>query len=480
MHIVSGLSLRDCDQLLFSLRFLVDLMVEDHHTAKSQGKLVAKSIPMDARTVVRRLALKPSYKAFVCCPECSTCYPDNGPDPCPELCTSKPLSTQQICGQRLRKPRIIHGRSRDIPVRPFLYHDFKEWLGEMLCRPGMEDMMDRGFSPSPDGTMGDIWDAPGLYEIPGPNGCPFIHRYPDNEGRYLFSFNMDGFNPFQLKQAGRSATVMGMYMVCLNLPPEVRFKSENMFLAGIIPGPKEPSMDEINNFLRPLVDDLLESYETGVYYTRTWKYPDGRKTRSALALIICDLPAARQALGFTGPQSTNFCSYCKSQLKDINNLDVGNWEYRSCEEHRRLALEWRDASEQTRRVEITGKYGIRYSEFLRLPYFDPIRNLCVDPMHAFFLRILPHHCQDIWGMNVKLDDGDGLTIDPVPSEIRSSLEFQNAFLALRSEALGTLRKFPFRTLRYLAADQNILVKAKSLEEIMAVLTKYVILVCCAV
>jgi len=350
----------------------------------------------------------------------------------------------------------------------------------MLCRPGMEDMMDRDVSPSPDGTMHDIWDAPGLYEIPGPNGHPFIHRYPDNEGRYLFSFNMDGFNPFQLKQAGRSASVMGLYMVCLNLPPEVRFKSKNMFLAGIIPGPKEPSTAEINSFLRPLVDDLLESYETGVYYNRTWKYPSGRKTRSALALIICDLPAARQALGFTGPQSTNFCSYCKLQLKDINDLNVGSWEPRSGKEHRNLALEWRDASEEAQCVEITSKYGIRYSEFLRLPYFDPIRNLCVDPMHAFFLRILSHHCQDIWGMNVKFDDGDGRTVDPVPSEIRSSPEFQNAFLALRSGALGTLRKFPFKTLRYLAADQSILVKAKSLEEIMAVFTKYVILVFCAI
>jgi len=481
MHVVSGLSLRDCDQLLFSLRFLIDLMVDDYHTTKSQGKLVVKSVPMDARTVVQRLALKPSYKVFICCPECSTCYPDNGLHPCPELCTSRRLSTQQICGQPLRKPRNIHGNSHDIPVRLFLYHDFKEWLGEMLCRPGMEDMMDRGFSPSPDGVMGDIWDAPGVYQIPGPNGHPFIHRCPDtNEGRYLFSFNMDGFNPFQLKQAGRSATVMGLYMVCLNLPPEVRFKSENMFLAGIIPGPKEPSMDEINIFLRPLVDDLLESYETGVSYTRTWKYPNGRKTRSALALIICDLPAARQALGFTGPQSTNFCSYCKLKLKDINNLDVGSWESRSCEEHLNLALEWRDASQEARRVEITRKYGIRYSEFLRLPYFDPIRNLCVDPMHAFFLRMLSHHCQDIWGMDVKFDDGDGLTVDPVPSEIRSSLEFQNAFLALRSEALGTLQKFPFKTLRYLAADQSILVKAKSLAEIMTVLTKYVSLVFCAV
>jgi hypothetical protein len=254
-----------------------------------------------------------------------------------------------------------------IPICRFFYHDFMEWLREMLCRPGIEDLMERycsRFSPSHDGVMDDIWDAPGLYEIPGPDGHPFIHECADNEGRFLFSFNMDGFNPFQLKQAGRSASVMGLYMVCLNLPPEARFKSENTFLAGIIPGPHEPSKEEINHFLRPLVDNLLKSYFDGVYYTRTWKYPNGRKTRSALALIICDLPAARQALGFTGPQSTNFCSYCKLQLKDINDLNVKDWEPRSCNEHRRLAFEWQDAPLEAQRAEITKKHGVQYSEFL--------------------------------------------------------------------------------------------------------------------
>jgi hypothetical protein len=480
MHIVSGLSLRDCDQLLFSLRFLIGLMVEDFDASIRQGKYLTKSIPMDARTVVQRLALKPSYRAFVCCPKCSTCYPDNGPDSYPEICASSQASTEEICGQDLQKVRNITGGHHYIPIRRFFYHDFKQWLGEMLCRPGMEDMMDRNFTPSPDGIMHDIWDAPGLYEIPGPDGHPFIRKCIDNEGRYLFSFNMDGFNPFQLKQAGRSATVMGLYMVCLNLPPEKRFRSENMFLAGIVPGPNEPSLEEINHFLKPLVDDLQESYVTGVHYTRTWKYPKGRKTRSALALIICDLPAARQALGFTGPQSANFCSYCKLQLKDINNLNVEGWEARSCEEHRELAFKWRDAPSQAQRAQITSKYGVRYSEFLRLPYLDPIRNLCVDPMHAFFLRILSRHCQDIWGMDVQLEDGNGLTTDPVPPEIRSSHDFQRAFLALRSETLKTLGGFKATTLHHLALDQGVRVKGRQHEYLMGVLTKYVILLFCIV
>jgi hypothetical protein len=60
-----------------------------------------------------------------------------------------------------------------------------EWLGEMLCRPSMEDMMERSFSPSPGGVMGNIWDALGLYEIPGPDGLPFICKCDDNEGRFV-------------------------------------------------------------------------------------------------------------------------------------------------------------------------------------------------------------------------------------------------------------------------------------------------------
>ena len=232
-------------------------------------------------------------------------------------------------------------------------------------------------------------------------------------------------------------------------------------------------MQEINHFLKPLVDDFLESYVNGVRYTRTWKYPNGRNIRCALALIICDLPAARQALGFSGPQSTNFCSYCKLRLKNINDLDVMRWEPRSDEEYRREALKWRGASEEER-TKITNSYGVRYySEFLRLPYFNPVRSVCVDPMHAFFLRIFSRHCQDIWGMDAKIADGDGLASDPVPFEVRTSPSFEEAFLALRTGTLDTLGRHKTATLRHLAADQSIPAKGKTHEQLMAGFTKHV-------
>ena len=94
MHIVSGLSLRDCGQLLFSLKLLISLMVEDFRTTDGQGKFLEKSVPSDACTIIHRLALQPSCRVFVCCPKCSSCYPDDGPDSYPEFCLSKDPLTQ--------------------------------------------------------------------------------------------------------------------------------------------------------------------------------------------------------------------------------------------------------------------------------------------------------------------------------------------------------------------------------------------------
>src|SRR6267142_3274795 len=94
-------------------------------------------------------------------------------------------------------------------------------------------------------------------------------------------------------------------------------------------------------------------------------------------------------------------------------------------------------------------------------------------MHAFFLRILSYHCQDIWGMDPKIADGDGRTTDPITSDIRLTPKFQSAFLALRTETLETLSSFSAHVHQYLAVDKGIRTKGMRKEHIMAILTQYV-------
>jgi hypothetical protein len=101
-------------------------------------------------------------------------------------------------------------------------------------------------------------------------------------------------------------------------------------------------------------------------------------------------------------------------------------------------------------------------------------------MHAFFLRILSCHCQDFWGMDIKFEDGNGLTSDPVSPEIRSSPQFQNTFLTLHTRTLEKLQAIKATTLYHLAVDCNIWVKGKKHVNLMNVLTKYVILIRCTV
>lgn len=53
-------------------------------------------------------------------------------------------------------------------------------------------------------------------------------------------------------------SVQGVYVVINNLPLELRHRHENMILACVMPGLKEPSSYEFNQILEPLVDELIE------------------------------------------------------------------------------------------------------------------------------------------------------------------------------------------------------------------------------
>jgi len=67
----------------------------------------------------------------------------------------------------------------------------------------------------------------------------------------VFSASLDGYQVF--KQQRDDCWVV--LLINNNLPPEVRVKKENLMIAAVIPGPRAPQ--DLNSFLRPLVDELL-------------------------------------------------------------------------------------------------------------------------------------------------------------------------------------------------------------------------------
>ncbi|KZV62524.1 hypothetical protein PENSPDRAFT_550273, partial [Peniophora sp. CONT] len=132
------------------------------------------------------------------------------------------------------------------PVRRILIQDFKSWLAWFLCRPNIvKSLIQEAY---PQAEMSDLFDAYEVSAFLDHDGQPYL-KAQSGEIRLLFALNVDGFNPFQMKEAGRKYTSTAMYMTCLNLPPHLRYRVENMFLVGIIPGPHEPATHNINHVL---------------------------------------------------------------------------------------------------------------------------------------------------------------------------------------------------------------------------------------
>jgi len=482
MHLICAVSLHNCWFLLIALGQLRSLSIPvDQDLAYARFR---NDLPHNTEAVLSSLDLEPITKAFVCCPRCFSLYlydPDNDPH-LPNCCTHKPTPASSPCNALLlvtksqSKTKKKATKPNEKPVRLFLYHELQDWIADLYSQLDVEEFLDRNFNSTGhnDDTLWDIWDSPILRSFSGPENDPnrpFLERV-GNEGQIAFGLNMDGFNPFTNKESGKKATVGAIYLVCLNLPLSIRYKVENMFLVGIIPGPSGPLKDQINHILEPLVDDLLQLWHHGYFLTSTSKHPHGRLVRGAVIPLICDLPAARQMSGFAGHSSNNFCSFCTLKATEINNLDYMTWPTRSGAEHRELARQWRDATSEGTRDNLYQESGVRWSELLRLPYWDPTKFLLVDSMHCFFLGLFQRHCRQVWGMNADIADTDYPSFAQ-DKDRPSNEDMETAFHIFRHGKEEELRKLKVPALCELARATNVLSFGGKAKKVIADLIAYV-------
>lgn len=485
LHLIAGLSQAGANYLLRAFKVIISTLVPSATTLDQV--VVADGLCEDIRTAAAHLNLLPNYDPFVCCPRCFHLYPYNqggsqagtggngggkeAPErKVPDRC--RRTFDGQKCGASLWSTKVFNGTARPSPIREFRYHRIHDYLAGLYSRPGLQQYLQSphevGASPL---EMSDIWDGSALRTLPGPDAKPFILA-PEGEDRLVFSINMDGFNPYGNRQAGKKVTVGGIYMVCLNLPPRLRYEMENMYLVGIIPGPQAPSQEEINSLLNPVIQHLVPLWKDGIFLTRTSLHPRGRLVRVAVGPLVCDLPAARQMAGCAHYTSTHFCSECTQTLSHINNLDYKNWKPRTYGDHFHWAKEWKDSTTRAQREEIMKSYGVRWSALLYLPYWDPTKFAAIDSMHAFFLRLLQHHCRSIWGMSVDYVDGDGITFDKSPSH-PSDDEMVQANNVLRYGTEKVLAALRAHVLRELCKEKSTLDHRGNKASLITQLLEYV-------
>ena len=233
--------------------------------------------------------------------------------------------------------------------------------------------------------------------------------------------NVDWFQPFERTVYSSGA----IYGAICNLPRELRFKPENMLILGLMPGPNEAKLHQINHYLAPIVDQF-QSFWARVKLDRTFEHLSGRLIKCAVIACCCDIPAARKLCGH---YSANVC--CHRCLKVARNRnfsgmdDIEDWFVaKDPINHRKAALEWRKCKSIEARRKHAKNSHVRWSEILRLPYFDPIRFLPVDPMHNLFIGIASWIVKRLWLRYCKITLNDLMKIQKLMNNIHLPSEIE--------------------------------------------------------
>ena len=378
-------------------------------------------VPTTVPTLLNRINLDAHVTTYAVCPQCHCTYPPEykggSSVAYPSLCTAKTDRSSEECGGRLTRPAQSESGDDSAPEKTFLYHDFKDYLAGLLSRKDLEELMDKACDDAskkqPGEKLDGVFDGDFLASFQLNDGSRFVDR-KGTDGHYAFSLNVDFFNMEGMRVRGAKASCGIISMACLNLPVEIRYKPENMYLAGIVPGPNEPHLTETNHYIRPLIDDLVVGYDPGIRMSRTGLHPQGRLAKCAVILAVCDLPGGRKLAQLAGHSSNFFCSMCNfAGLDHLCNTDFDQWARnpRNVSILRQQAEAWRDAEDKNQQDAIFREHGVRWSELWRLPYWDPTRQLVVDSMHCLLEGLAQQHFRTT--LKLTFDDANA---KPIPSK----------------------------------------------------------------
>ncbi|KAJ6491081.1 hypothetical protein C8R45DRAFT_826136, partial [Mycena sanguinolenta] len=165
-----------------------------------------------------------------------------------------------------------------------------------------------------------------------------------------------------------------------------------------MPGAKEPTVDGINHYTRPLVNECVVGWERGIHISSTGKSPSGRDVDLAVVVSVNDLPAAQKVSGSAGVGSNHYCTVCKcfgiatAHRTDFNHSD---WSPRDINLLREKAYTWKNVEMQAEHDQIFEEYGTRWSEYWRFIYWDPTRMLVIDGIHCVLEGLVHYHCRKV-------------------------------------------------------------------------------------
>jgi hypothetical protein len=359
------------------------------------------------------LGLKEQFQSFVVCPKCHKLYNKQEVKKFSQDANLSVMRCRHIefPNSTTRKTKLcetplsqkIALLNDEVKIRPeliFPLASIRQQLEAMYCRPGFESYLRHWVDRQQfDNILTDIYDGKvwKTFKESAEQDSDNFFR-PEKADTHLgLIINMDWFQPYD----GTIYSTGVLYAAICNLPRDIRFKRENLLILGLMPGPNEVSLHKINHYLAPIVDEL-ELLWGGVTLNKTYDSQEGKNIRAALILVSCDIPAARKICGHVSALVA--CHRCEKKANYENKKhnfagmdDMREWfKFRDAAEHRQNALGWRRCNSDAARKRFVKQTGIRWSELLRLTYFNPIRFITIDPMHCLFLGIAKWIVKKIW------------------------------------------------------------------------------------
>ncbi|MBW0530223.1 hypothetical protein O181_069938 [Austropuccinia psidii MF-1] len=136
-------------------------------------------------------------------------------------------------------------------------------------------------------------------------------------GALAFSIYVDWFNAHG--KSTRLASIGPLILICLNLPPSERLKPENVYVAGFITGPKEPTAIQLSYLLMPLIKELKELCK-GYHFSLTSTGPSRSFIHVAILKAIADVVAIGKLTGFISHSGNHFCNFFTIHKAEIEEI----------------------------------------------------------------------------------------------------------------------------------------------------------------
>ncbi|MBW0545087.1 hypothetical protein O181_084802 [Austropuccinia psidii MF-1] len=214
-------------------------------------------IPQDLSTIFEHLQLEQLIENYICCPQCfflngltesvttnqHHSQHHNEPNEHDHPCTQS--LGKFINSFEFRTQNTTNIKQKFIPKKHFIYPPFKSWLARFLQWARIMEILNQHqrsqipeSSPKCDIRDGLFWRCfTGTRNINDP-------QFMSIPSALDFLIYVDWFNAHE--KSTQLASIGPIMLICLNIPPSERLKLENVYVAGLITGPKEPTSLQLN------------------------------------------------------------------------------------------------------------------------------------------------------------------------------------------------------------------------------------------